>query len=368
MIMKKITMILVGLALMVVGCAKIEDVKVPSSGRGISFNGYTARHTKSPQTDVTTKNLSTFNVTAVGNGAVYYDNVQYSKNGEVWESDPVHFWPDYNLNFYAYNVPGNNTGFTRTITNAEQTIVVTPASDLVNQEDLVAAVAESKNPTNNDSKGAIALNFHHYLTQVVVKAKNSSDNYTVVVDGVKLANLAGDGTYTFTDAKMTATTEKINSATSSDYSSTFTEKTLTSDAVEVMTDGGNGRWYLIPQTVTAWNQETDKKNTSNGTYLALKVKITTSNGAKIYPASGDASAWMAVPVPAGLAFAQGKKYNVTVDFYSNGGAGYVDPEDPGDLDGKPGTDDSGKKIKEVIMFDASVTTWDDNTVDVVIPL
>lgn len=367
--MKKITMILVGLAVLVASCTKTEDVKVSSSDRSISFNGYTERHTKAAQTDVTTDNLNSFKVTAVGDGAVYYDDVEYSKKGDVWESNPVHFWPAYNLDFFAYNTPGNNTGFTREITKDGQILVVTPASDLANQEDLVAACAESKNPTDNDSKGAIALNFHHYLTQVVVKAKNSSANYKVVVDGVKLANLAGDGTYTFTDAKMTATTEKINSATSSDYSSTFTEKTLTSAAVEVMTDGGNGRWYLIPQTVTAWNQETEKKNTSNGTYLALKVKITTSNGAKIYPASGDASAWMAVPVPAGLAFVQGKKYNVTVDFYSsdNGGAGYVDPEYPGDLDGKPGTDDSGKKIKEVIMFDASVTTWGD-TVDVVISL
>ena len=367
--MKKSLFILAGLALLGTSCAKTEEVVETSSGRAISFNGYAAKLTKAAQTDVTAENLESFNVTAIGEGSVYYDNATYTKKGNVWESNPVHFWPTYSLDFYAYNTPAATTGFTREITTTVQTLTVTPSSILGEQEDLVAAYAVSKSATNTNADGAIVLEFKHYLTQVIVKAKNSSSShYNVVVDGVKLANLAGDGIYTFSDGKMTASSEKINSASSSDYSATFPSKTLTGVAQEVMTGAGTGRWYLIPQTVTAWNLN-ESKNSSNGTYLALKVKITTSNGAKIYPASGETSAWMAVPVPAGLDFLQGKRYNVTLDFYSlsNHGAGYVDPEDPGELDGNPGTKDNGKKIREVIMFQTSVSSWGDE-VDVTISL
>ena len=367
--MKKSLFILAGLALLGTSCAKTEEVVETSSGRAISFNGYAAKLTKAAKTDVTAETLESFNVTAIGDGSVYYDNATYTKKGNVWESNPVHFWPTYSLDFYAYNTPAATTGFTREITTTVQTLTVTPSSILGEQEDLVAAYAVSKSATNTNADGAIVLEFKHYLTQVIVKAKNSSsDNYTVVVDGVKLANLAGDGIYTFSDGKMTASSEKINSASSSDYSATFPSKTLTGEAQEVMTGAGTGRWYLIPQTVKAWDLN-ESGNSSNGTYLALKVKITTSNGAKIYPASGETSAWMAVPVPAGLDFLQGKRYNVTLDFYSlsNHGAGYVDPEAPGELDGDAETSDAGKKIREVIMFQTSVSAWEDE-VDVTISL
>ena len=60
---------------------------------------------------------------------------------------------------------------------------------------------------------------------------------------------------------------------------------------------------------------------------------------------------------------QGKKYNVTVKFFGEdgkGGAGYVDPEAPGDLDGNGNADDDkGKKIiGGVIKFNATVSDWD----------
>ena len=175
---------------------------------------------------------------------------------------------------------------------------------------------------------------------------------------------------------MTADDRNVNSENSINYTATFTPKTLTSAAQEVMTNAGNGRWYLIPQNVTAWSRnktisvESDDimKNTDNGTYLALKVKITANGGAlKIYPATGDDSGWMAVPVPSTLAFAQGVRYNVTVDFFGSNGAGYVDPEEPSDLDGNAGTNDNGKKIMGgAIKFDATVNPW--GNIDVTISL
>lgn len=352
--MNKSTIVFAALALLAASCTKTELVTgdAQSAQRGIGFSAYTAKPTKAAQTDVQTSNFTSFEVSAIGNNALYFDNVTFTKNAEgVWASTPVYFWPAYKLNFYAYNTPANGH-FSRAISTDDQTLSFKPSTVLAEQEDLVAAYAADQ---TQPVSGATALTFDHYLTQLVVNAKSSNDNYKVEVSGVKVANLKDSLTFTFSTGNAAVSAGAVDQ----DYTSEFGVKTLSSDASEVMVATGNGKWYLVPQTVTAWNQETDKTNSSNGTYLALKVKITSKGGAQIYPKSGD-SAWMAVPVPTELAFAQGKKYNVTLDFFKNKGAGYVDPEVPSDLDGDGNADnDKGMSILGgVIKFDATVDAWD----------
>ena len=368
--MKKFTLILATVALLAAGCSKTEVVG-PQNRKGINFAAYTAKTTKAAQEDVTTENLENFEVTAFGNGALYFDDVTFKKNrvSTVWESTTKYFWPAFPLTFCAYNTPSGYdtpvqpTGFTRNINTTSQTLEVIPAAELANQEDLVAAYAAGKKESDATSTGnSLSLTFNHYLTQVIVKAKNArSDIYNVEVDSVKIANMAGQGTYTFSTNKMEAHEDIINGEYSIDYKAGFPAKTLTSVAQAVMpnTNNGNGRWYLIPQSVTSWDPETNRTNTNHGTYLALKVKITANNGArKIYPATGENSGWMAVPIPSELAFAQGKKYIVTINFFAKNGAGYVDPEKGSDLDGNGAADDKGKKIIcGEIKFDATVNNW-----------
>ena len=386
--MNKSTFALAALAIIAASCTKTEVVGSgpETSGSGINFSAYTAKPTKAAQPDVTTDNFTSFEVTAIGNGAIYFDDVTFTKNASsIWESENPYFWPAFALDFYAYNTPANTTGFEPSITTAGQTIKVTPATDLANQEDLVAAKALNQTLALTNSSLATDLTFNHYLTQVIVKAKNSNSTYKVEVDGVKFANLAGEGTYSFSTEKMAAPEDKINSGTSADYVATFGTTELSGTETEVMTDGDAGRWYFVPQEVKPWDQANNKDNasvtaTNNGTYLALKVKITakTKNGnLKIYPASGDDSAWMAVPVPVAqdatkFALAQGKKYTFIINFFSDNsksGAGFVDPEVPGDLDGNPGTSDAGKPIVgNVIKFSAEVNNWDETNTEITINL
>ena len=377
--MKKFTLILATVALLAAGCSKTEVVG-PQNRKGINFAAYTAKTTKAPQIDVERGNLTKFEVTAFGNGALYFDNVTFEKhttnNITVWESDTKYFWPAFPLTFCAYNTPsGYNTqvqptGFTRNINTTSQTLEVIPAAELANQEDLVAAYAAHKRESNAvNTNHSLSLTFNHYLTQVIVKAKNArSDIYKVEVDSVKIANMAGHGTYTFSTNIMEAPEDIINGEYSIDYKAGFPAKTLTSVAQAVMpnTNNGNGRWYLIPQSVTSWDPETNRTNTNHGTYLALKVKITANNGAlKIYPATGDDSGWMAVPIPSELAFAQGKKYIVTINFFAKNGAGYVDPEKGSDLDGNGAADDMGMKIiGGEIKFNATVDPWGNNDIEI----
>ena len=390
--MKKSILILAAFAFVAFSCTKTE-VKDDTPKKGINFSAYTAKPTKAVQTEVTTLNLDKFNVTAIGNGAIYFDNVTFKKI-TVWESDTKYFWPAFPLTFYAYNTPtvdaAGGTTFTRTINNDKQELFVAPNADLAKQEDLVAACEENKKEGHaNSTANSLPITFHHYLTQVIVKAKNSSTTYKVVVDSVKLANLAGDGTYTFSNNTMTATASKINKAESSDYKAGFTAKELNGTEQEVMTNEGTGKWYLIPQSVTAWNRvkddvaASDMKNTNHGTYLALRVKITANNDQlKIYPATvspSSESGWMAVPIPTSWTssavttpsiFAQGKRYTIILDFFGSNGAGYVDPEKPSDLDGDGiANNDNGKKIiGGEIKFNATVDTWDTNKVEITISL
>lgn len=355
---------------MAAGCTKTEVITSGTEGaqKGIGFSAYTAKPTKAAQVDVTTANLNSFEVTAIGNGAVYFDNVTFKKDATTyWESDTKYFWPAFTLDFYAYNTPAKGI-FSRDISVAGQTLTFTPSETLSEQEDLVVAKTTGQ---TEPAGGATDLTFSHYLTQVIVKAKNSSATYKVEVDGVKLANFKNKGTYNFSTETMVADDTKTK------YEASISSVELTSTATEVMTDGENGRWYLVPQTVTAWNQATDLTNDLKGTYLALKVKITANSGTlKIYPATGTESAWMAIPVdPSVIQFLQGHKYTITVNFFStdagatSGGAGYVDPQNPGELDGDAGTSDAGKKIiGGVIKFNATVNDWSTNSHEITIEL
>ena len=380
--MNKSTFALAALALIAASCTKTEVVGSgpETSGSGINFSAYTAKPTKAAQTDVTTANFTSFEVTAIGKGATYFDNVTFTKKvSGIWESVNPYFWPAFALDFYAYNTPEKGV-FTRNIDANNETLTFAPSSTLAEQEDLVAAKALNQTLASTNPSLATKLTFNHYLTQVIVKAKNSNIlNYKVEVDGVKFANLAGEGTYSFSTEKMAAPEGKINSSTSADYVATFGATKLSDTETEVMTDGDAGRWYLVPQEVKPWDQANNKDNASNnGTYLALKVKITAKNGnLKIYPASGDDSAWMAVPVPVAqdatkFALAQGKKYTFIINFFSDNsksGAGFVDPEVPGDLDGDPVTSDAGKPIVgNVIKFSAEVNNWDETNTEITINL
>ena len=365
--MKKTTLILAGIALIAASCAKTEVVSSGPDGaeKGISFSAYTARPTKA-QEDVTTDNLTSFQATAIGNTAIYFDNVRFSKNSDtpaVWESSPAYFWPAYPLHFYAYNTPTKGI-FTRDFDPLSQTITFSPSTNLSEQEDLVAAYAGSKSesdatPTNN----SLALTFNHYLTQIVVKAKNSNTAYTVEVSGVKIAHMKNKVKYTFSSNNAVV----ADDADDATYSSEFTDnaKTLDGTAKEVMTANTDNKWYLVPQTVTAWNQATDKKNNSTKTYIALKVKITDPTNAAVYPISGTGSAWMAVPVPASQVFQPGHKYTFVINFFQKNGAGFVDPENPSDIDGDGDADDDDKGMPIIggpIQFSANVNTWPDETV------
>ncbi|MGN0221039.1 MAG: fimbrillin family protein [Prevotella sp.] len=387
--MKKETLFFAALTLVAAGCSETEIVNTSTQDapESISFSAYANKLTKAVQTDVTTANLTSFNVTAISsdNEQLYFSDVTFTKKGEVWESEDQYVWPNYKLDFYAYKVPENTsetdpTIFTKYIKLDEnKNIDITVAKELANQEDFVVAKATEQTMANTSSNAnhAVNLTFKHILTQIVVKAKNSNtEDYKVEVSDVAIRNIMSEGNYKFSDETMTAKNGI------KEFTASFTAKQLTSEDHEMMTDLGNGKWYLIPQTVSPWVQSTDQTNSAKGAYLALKVKITSTNTeAPIYPipASEEAEtfAWMAMPMPSVVKdelvynYQQGKKYTIIFNFFSEGtGAGFVDPQYPGDLDGDGDTDDDKGEAIGVnhIKFNATVDDWDSNNTTITINL
>lgn len=344
--MKKQLFLTAMAALVMVSCSE-ENVLDTNKGNAIDFRA--AMGTRAQETN--TANMSSIYVTALDarNENLFSDQL-FSKNGNFFTSTPAYYWPGdgSTLTFYAYSPSKTDLGGTLTITSATKKLTdFSPATDISNQKDFVTIKATG-NKTNETS--GVQLQFEHRLVQIEVKAKNANEGYVYKVKGVRIGKPVSKGTFDFeTNAWSLNTTEKTNYEAECDN-----EQTLAASPVSIMKTAGDNA-MLIPQQLTAWAAATDKTNATAGAYLAVKVKITTAAGARVYPVATNADYdWVAVPINTN--WEPGKKYIYTLDF--SNGAGKVDPEkeeDPSVPEDhyKPGDDILGGPIK----FTVQVTEW-----------
>lgn len=341
--MKKQIMFMAMTAMLIASCSS-DDVVSTNTGRAIDFR--TSVGTRG--TETTTDNITKFWVTAIDEaGDNYFSKQEFTKDVGFFTSSPVYYWPAGTLNFFAYSPSETDLGATVTINKDTKTLAdFSPAAKIADQKDFVTATASGKR-TDNETKG-VKLTFEHQLSQIEIKAKNSNTGYVYKVVGVRIGKPVSKGTFTFgANTWALTTTEKANYAV--EYATT--PRTLTENAATMM-GTANDNAMLLPQQLVAWIPETDKANTNKGAYIALKIQITTKDGARVYPAKGDYD-WAAVAIDTNWeAF---KKYVYTLDF--SAGAGKVDPEKPEPTDPtdpfKPGEDILGKPIK----FTVTVTPW-----------
>ena len=341
--MKKQIMFMAMAAMLIASCSS-DDVVSTNTGRAIDFR--TSVGTRG--TETTTDNITKFWVTAIDEaGANYFSKQEFTKDGGFFTSSPVYYWPAGTLNFFAYSPSEKDLGATVTINKDTKTLAdFSPAAKIADQKDFVTATASGKRAAN-ETKG-VDLKFEHRLSQIEIKAKNTNAGYIYKVVGVRIGKPVSKGTFTFsTNTWSLTTTKKANYEV--EYATN--PRTLTADAATMM-GTANDNAMLLPQQLVAWASATDKTNNANGAYIALKIQITTKDGARVYPAKGDYD-WAAVAIDTN--WEAGKKYVYTLDF--SNGAGKVDPEKPQPVDPtdpfKPGEDILGKPIK----FTVTVTSW-----------
>lgn len=342
--MKKQIMFMAMTAMLIASCSS-DDVVSTNTGRAIDFR--TSVGTRGAET--TTANIDKFWVTAIdGAGANYFSQQEFTKDGEFFTSSPLYYWPAGKLKFFAYSPSATDLGGALTIVNATKELKdFSPAAKIADQKDFVTATASGTRVDNQIS--GVALTFTHQLSQIEIKAKNSNTGYVYKVVGVRIGKPVSKGTFTFDTNKWTlTTTEKTN------YAVEYATPIALAAKAATMMGTANDNAMLLPQQLKAWTPETDKANTNNGAYIALKIQISTKDGARVYPAKGDYD-WAAVAIDTN--WEAGKKYVYTLDF--SNGAGKVDPEKPKPVDPtdpfNPGEDIFGKPIK----FTVTVTSWTD---------
>lgn len=327
-------------------CSQDESTGI-NNGNAIDFRA--ALGTRAVET--TTANLDKIVVTAIDkNDANYFTDAEFTKNDAFFTSTPVYYWPSdgSDLSFYAYSPSAADLGAAVTINSTTKTLVdFSPKANIQEQKDFVTANATG-NKTNETA--GVALTFEHRLSQIEIKAKNANEGYVYKIQGVRIAQPVSKGTFDFSNNTWSLGTDKVN------YEVLYegAEKMLAADAQGLMADGGNA--MLLPQKLTAWDAENDKSNAKEGAYLAVKVNITTKDGARVYPVTSVGEYdWVAVAIDTD--WQPGQKYVYTLDFST--GAGKVDPEKPTPSDPtdpfKPGEDIQGSPIK----FTVTVTDWTD---------
>lgn len=349
-------------------CSKTETLEV-NKGNEISLSAVTGKNlTKAADGYCNSSLPDDFVVWAATQDKLYFGEQKYVQDGSTYKADgAARYWPASNVDFYAalnYKGAGTPT-VTFTPESASQKLEITNyevESTVASQKDFIYAVSKNVAKTS----GAVTLNFRHALSQVEFRAKNTNDNLYVVVNGVTVANVNSKGNFKVETATTnnyvndvhdnTADTDIrvgrgtwSNQSTKATYEVSFGNVTLAKTDDKSLTDTdtsdeyNDNTMYLLPQEITPWNKSTTPKAVdSEDTYFVVKALIYNVAGASFNPAT-DVVLWgtettpgvwepraIAVQLPSGFSWEDGKRYVYTFNF-TNYGVGGSDPSTGGDV-------------------------------------
>ena len=356
--MKKYYFLAAGLLLMLGSCSQDDIVEANLGADEIRFAAVTNGATRAADIyNPNPENMpASFQVSAMSQNKVYISDDKIDRVGEQapykWEnSTGTRYWPEGAVDFYAHV----NAGTTFALNNgAPRFNNFTVESAVGSQVDLLYAVkkGETKETT------PVQLNFRHALSQIVFKARNESENIFVQIQGVRVMNVKGSGTYTFptasTDPNLpTAGSTNPNNRgtwaltdTKADYEVNFNlvdvKGSKTNPTAVNLSDEEGTALMLMPQTTTAWDPETAPKPSVGNTnsYLLVDCVIyNVADGSATTLPGDNVCLWgkkeengsyttkeLAIPVK--FAWEEGKKYTYTLVF-GNGNGGYNPDPDPG---------------------------------------
>lgn len=356
--MKKYYFLAAGLLLMLGSCSQDDIVEANLGADEIRFAAVTNGSTRAADIYNPTNMPASFQVSAMSQNKVYISDDKIEKQGSSWvNTTGTRYWPEDAVDFYAHV----NAGGAFVLNSGAPTFnSFSVVSDVGNQVDLLYAV--KKEQTKNETP--VTLNFRHALSQIVFKAKNESENIFVQIQGVKVMNVKGSGTYTFPTASTDPNLPSADAANSNNrgswaltndnanyevnFSLVDVKGSKTNPTTVNLSDVEGTALMLMPQTTTAWDPEAAPKPSVGNTnsYLLVDCVIYNVADGSATPLPGDnVCLWgkeengsyttkeLAIPVK--FAWEEGKKYTYTLVF-GNGNGGYnPDPDDPDPEDPEP---------------------------------
>ena len=333
-------------------CSQDEPEVNLHQGMAIDFRPAMA----SRAAETTNANLTDIYVTAIETGSTdnYFSNLQFTKgNDGFFSSETKYYWPGDNntLTFYAYAPSQDDMGADVIIDNTTKQITnfITP-TEISQQIDIITTTATGDRKDNEAS--GVPLTFKHILSQIEIDAKSESKAYKYVVAGARIGRAATTGTYDFTTGQWTLDMWHETEV----YATSCDSVTLSATPVSIM--GASGNAMLIPQQLTPWMPVGDPDNAARAAYLSVLIRVTTVDGALVYPSPTETKSreygWVALPID--TKWEAGKKYVYVLDFTH--GAGYHDPDDP-----NPGQSVLGDPIKITV----DVSDWTSSSSDIDMP-
>lgn len=356
--MKKYYFLAAGLLLMLGSCSQDDIVEANLGADEIRFSAVTNGSTRAADIYNPKKMPASFQVSAMSQNKVYISDDKIEKQGNSWvNTTGTRYWPEDDVDFYAHV----NSGAAFVLNDGKPTFnSFSVASAVESQVDLLYAVKTGQ--TKNETP--VTLNFRHALSQIVFKARNESENIFVQIQGVKVMNVKGSGTYTFPTASTDPNLPTAGSADSenrgswalmdakTDYEVNFSlvdvKGNKTNPTAVNLSDVEGTALMLMPQTTEAWDPETAPKPSVGNTnsYLLVDCVIyNVADGSATTLPGDNVCLWgeesegkyttkeLAIPVK--FAWEEGKKYTYTLVF-GNGNGGYnPDPDDPDPDDPEP---------------------------------
>lgn len=414
-------------AMGVVSCST-DELQEINAGEGISFTTQVSR-----ATPLTLEGLDGFYVyaDAAGYPNMFINGMEAKKDPSsssgIYLLDSKVTWPTgvNTINFWAYGPLAAKDYLTPSITNLSQHLQNYKVAQSVEtggagQNDFVVTYAEAAKTPGNQ----VALEFHHALSQIEIKAKLGADleeGRRVYVKGAWLVNINSTADLQFQKEGLDADYHHMNWANTANLvsygcsHSAGSALSQSSATTIVGNDGSNqSSLMLIPQErekyafakaaadPSSHEGATATAETSTGAYILVLCRVetyhntpVTESGAAENPAikvEGDGHVHQLFPytyndkkefvyqenaygytcVPVDIDWKPGKKYVYTLQFCGRGsGAGQYPPAIPDVLpkgDDIITTPEDGKKpgdnvLENEITFKVEVSDWTEESVD-----
>lgn len=354
-------------ACMVCSCSQEEVVSEVATNQAISFDTYVGRNA---QTRASVATKTTLEGSNEGFGVFgYYTedddwsssatpnfmyNQQVTYTDGAWGYDPIKYWPDGNISFYAY-APYSENGYTLSANNVADapTLTYTMPDDVDDQVDLLISDAKLDQTITDP---VVDFTFYHALSRIgfAIKAEaNALDNATTVeVTGITLSgkfaksNTVTLGIPTPTTPATWGTATLSDTKISYELAGDMLEDGVTPTATATALNSDEGYLMLLPQ---AYNTDGNKLS------LAMTYNLVTTDN-KLAGGKFSAS-YTCTANDIAVNFEPGKAYTFVfvLKAASDGGT----PGDP--------SDDEDPTFTPVQFNVINVTAWDETPEDIEIP-